>query len=299
MSPAPKPAPRSMRFRLRYLHHDLELNEGAFVIGRSAGCQLSLDDPLVSRRHAVLVVGENGVTIEDDQSRNGVTVNGVRVSERTDLCPGDRIVIGSQELVLLGGDNDPRMARRPTFGNRTLPKIPSLTPGEDPHPSPTMAPAAPAPHADSETDPTLVRKAQAFALLSGVAEKALAMGRAEEAERLLAGPVSEIVDASRDGRQLSPTLVDTVARFAVKLAAATANGSWVDDVIELYRAQERPCPATVIDELNTAVRRVTAIDLGRLREYVAVLHRKQASFGPAERFLVQRIDGLERLAALR
>ena len=34
-----------MRFRLRYLHHDLELIEGQFAVGRSAGCQLSLDDP--------------------------------------------------------------------------------------------------------------------------------------------------------------------------------------------------------------------------------------------------------------
>ena len=48
-----------MRFRLRYLHHDLELSEGQFVVGRSAGCQLSLDDPLVSRRHALLIVGKD------------------------------------------------------------------------------------------------------------------------------------------------------------------------------------------------------------------------------------------------
>ena len=38
-----------MRFRLRYLHHDLALNEGHSVVGRSAGCQLSLDDALISR----------------------------------------------------------------------------------------------------------------------------------------------------------------------------------------------------------------------------------------------------------
>lgn len=288
-----------MRFRLRYLHHDLELIEGPFVIGRSAGCQLSLDDPLVSRRHAILVVGQNAVTIEDDQSRNGVTVNGVKVSERTDLSPGDRIVIGSQELVLLGPDNDSKAARRPTFGNKTLPKIPSFQPGEDPRPSPTIAPAAtPVSAVDSETN-ALARKTQAFALLSGVAEKALAMGRADEAERLLTVPVSEIVDASREGKLLSSALVDAVARLAAKLAAATGNGVWVDQVVELYRAQERPCPAYVIDELNTAVRRVSAVDLARLREYVASLHQKQATFGPAERFLIQRIDGLERLAALR
>src|SRR5258708_7801250 len=49
-----------MRFRLRYLQHDLELTEGQFAVGRNASCQLSLDDPLVSRRHAILYVSRAG-----------------------------------------------------------------------------------------------------------------------------------------------------------------------------------------------------------------------------------------------
>src|ERR1700716_3944594 len=90
-----------MRFRLRYLHHDLELTTGEFAIGRSPECQLSLDDPLVSRRHARLIVANDGVVIEDLQSRNGVTVNGHRIAARTPLSAGDKITIGSQELTLL------------------------------------------------------------------------------------------------------------------------------------------------------------------------------------------------------
>jgi hypothetical protein len=55
----------------------------------------------------------------------------------------------------------------------------------------------------------------------------------------------------------------------------------------------------VVDELYSAFRRVNAIDLARLRSYLARLRGKQASFGPAEKFLLQRLEGLERLAALR
>ena len=61
-----------MRFRLRYLQHDLELNEGTFAVGRNASCQLSLDDPLVSRRHALFEVQNGQVSVEDLNSRNGV-----------------------------------------------------------------------------------------------------------------------------------------------------------------------------------------------------------------------------------
>src|ERR1700704_2264586 len=91
-----------MRFRLRYLQHDLELGEGEFAVGRSASCQLSLDDPLVSRRHAVMMVSPDGVTVEDLESRNGVVVNGMRIEGRVHLNVGDKVMIGSQELTLLG-----------------------------------------------------------------------------------------------------------------------------------------------------------------------------------------------------
>jgi hypothetical protein len=281
-----------MRFRLRYLHHDLELSEGQFAVGRSADCQLSLDDPLVSRRHALLVVAQGGVTVEDLQSRNGVVVNGQRIAERTPLQPGDKIVIGSQELTLLRA-RDVSLNETVNFAppRGTLPRMPAAMDLDTDRP-------AVSPRADGG-DSSVIRKVAAFKLLGGVAEKALAMGRAEEAERLLSGPLLEVGEASREGRQISQTLVDDAARFGAKLATASGKGSWADYAIELYRVQARPCPGAVIDELYTAFRKVNAIDLVRLREYLVVLHGKQATFGPAERFLLQRIEGLERLAALR
>jgi predicted component of type VI protein secretion system len=288
-----------MRFRLRYLHHDLELIEGQFAVGRSAGCQLSLDDPLVSRRHALLVVSRDGVTIEDLQSRNGVIVNGQRIPGRTKVQAGDKIVIGSQELTLLEGrDSAGRETASHQMGKRTLPKMPAATELMAAERA-SSAPPSEQMLGDADAEPSMVRRADAFNLLGGVAEKALAMGRADEAERLLASPLADVVEASRAGKRLSPWLVDMAARFAAKLATATAKGAWADYVIELYDAQMRPCPAPVVDELYNAFRKVNAIDLVRLRGYVARMREKQGSLGPAERFLLQRLEGLERLAALR
>jgi predicted component of type VI protein secretion system len=295
-----------MRFRLRYLHHDLELNEGQFAVGRSAGCQLSLDDPLVSRRHALLVVSKDGVTIEDLQSRNGVNVNGQRITGKTPLHAGDKVVIGSQELtLLLGREGGGRDTTSPSAGKRTLPKVP--TSGDPARDRTTSAPPGPldktgsapsiSPHEVDE--PSMVRRAGAFDLLGSVADKALAMGRADEAERLLASPLADVVEASRAGKRLSQQLVDVAARFAAKLATATTKGAWADYVIELYDTQGRTCPAPVVDELYLAFRKVNAIDLARLRGYLNQLREKQATLGPADRFLLQRIEGLERLAALR
>src|SRR6266545_1962902 len=48
------------------------------VIGRERGCQLVVDDPLVSRRHAEVVFAEDGWLLRDLGSRNGTFVEGQR-----------------------------------------------------------------------------------------------------------------------------------------------------------------------------------------------------------------------------
>jgi len=272
-----------MRFRLRYLHHDIELNEGQFVVGRHASCQLSLDDPLVSRRHAILEVSRDRVSVEDLESRNGVLVNGVRVRGKVVVNAGDVLLIGSQELTLHAA---PAQAQAHAAAKMTMPRMRVNTPSSGIR-------------IDSDPEPSMVRRADQFKLLGALAEKALAMGRAAEAERLLASALTDVIETTRQGKVHPVGLVDQAAKFSAKLATATGKGGWADYVIELYQAQKRPCPAHVIDELYNAMRKVTAVDLHRLRNYLAMLRQNLPRYGPAERFLFQRLEGLERLAALR
>src|SRR5688572_1557243 len=147
-----------MRFRLRYLQHDLELNEGTFAVGRNASCQLSLDDPLVSRRHAIFELVGNAVTIEDLNSRNGVIVNGHRIETKVSLSVGDRILIGSQELTLLAARDGTNVGGG-GIGKMTLPKMKVTTPSA----------GLPIMHVESDPEPSMVRRADQFKLLSGVA----------------------------------------------------------------------------------------------------------------------------------
>jgi pSer/pThr/pTyr-binding forkhead associated (FHA) protein len=66
-------------------------------IGRSLAADVRFDDPTVSRRHALLVRGPDGVRILDDRSLNGVFVNGERVEWST-LADGDEILVGRHAL---------------------------------------------------------------------------------------------------------------------------------------------------------------------------------------------------------
>ena len=70
------------------------------MIGRTYECELRLDEPDVSRRHALIIRRASGeYEVEDNDSRNGVTVNGHRV-QRQALRYGDRIGIGRDVLLL-------------------------------------------------------------------------------------------------------------------------------------------------------------------------------------------------------
>lgn len=81
--------------------HLHKLDHGWHRVGRSATADLRLDDPTVSRRHA-LVVWEEGrrVRVLDDRSLNGIFLNGELV-EWAALSDGDELAIGRYRLVLI------------------------------------------------------------------------------------------------------------------------------------------------------------------------------------------------------
>jgi Protein of unknown function (DUF3662)/FHA domain len=72
---------------------------GGAVIGRSHDCDIVLDDAGISRRHAYIRPSAEGWTIEDLHSTNGVLLNGQQLHGVLPLQVGDRIELGSTEIV--------------------------------------------------------------------------------------------------------------------------------------------------------------------------------------------------------
>ncbi len=79
------------------------IERGWTRIGRSPTADLRIDDPSVSRRHA-LVVAEPGKALRvlDDRSLNGVFINGEAV-EWGPLRDGDQLTVGRFSLYVLRG----------------------------------------------------------------------------------------------------------------------------------------------------------------------------------------------------
>lgn len=271
---------------VRYRGRDLRLAPGATVLGRSASCQIILDDGLVSRRHAQLVFEGDSLRIEDLESVNGVFVNGVRIEGQKGLGAGDRVLIGKQEMTVHTADAPPMSSRATLVQDKNAETLSGLE---------AFTAAGGPPREDSEA----TRKGDAFDLLGGVAEKILALGRGEEAERILAGYLKNLLAAARRGDSIDEDTRTKAATFAVKLANATGKGSWVDYAVQLFTQLEAPLPASVVDELYTVLRSISAIDLSAFRAYLSLLKARTEQLSPADRFVVQRLEGLERLAASR
>jgi serine phosphatase RsbU (regulator of sigma subunit)/pSer/pThr/pTyr-binding forkhead associated (FHA) protein len=75
-----------------------ELDGDRSIIGRSADCEVPVDVPAVSRRHAAILRERGRYFIEDLQSRNGTILNDKRLTDRTPLDEGDLFVICDQEF---------------------------------------------------------------------------------------------------------------------------------------------------------------------------------------------------------
>src|SRR5262245_49096824 len=80
--------------------------EGTVVIGRSREVELRLADPDTSRRHAEIRCSGGRCFVHDLLSTNGTWINGNRADEH-ELQPGDRIEVGSTEIVFCVVDADP------------------------------------------------------------------------------------------------------------------------------------------------------------------------------------------------
>jgi pSer/pThr/pTyr-binding forkhead associated (FHA) protein len=261
-------------FALRFGTREIKLKTRITTAGRSSAADIPLVGALVSRRHATFSLNDSGVDVSDHGSRNGVFVNGERITGPQAIRPGDIITIGDDSLTLVELENEAGERR-----NETISDMRPVRPEQTPR----------LPSFSDDDVSVATRRADAFQLLSGVVDKALALGRGEEAEHLIGTHlVAALADAST-GRGVPPEIARAAARYALKLSAATNKPNWLDFAVRLYRALAQPMPLPIVDELYTLVGRVRGLDRALLRDYVDSLRLISDSLSPTERFVLQRL----------
>lgn len=274
------------RFRLRFLLQELDLIGPVVTLGRSAECQITLDDPLVSRVHAQLTLGEHGVRVSDLGSRNGVRVNGRLIAGETELQHNDRVRLGSQDLLFLVADSSPgacERAPRRTGAMDHCRRCQRPFPGEVgdcPHCGSSSDPFTPSEGPETITGVELESvPSWTFRLISEVVRRALDTGRAPEAERMLERAARDLDGRLRAGRKLGREQVTEAAGYALRLAKLKLRPEWAEWSVRLHRAEGMLPESDTLDALES----LDACTLDALRpELEALLIDHAASAQPGE-----------------
>jgi len=89
---------------------EVPVGDRPLMIGRDPDCDIVLDDPAISKKHAQLLLVDGEYMVRDQNSHNGTFVDNERVTHRT-LKNGDIIAIGPKKILFslygaasVGGD---------------------------------------------------------------------------------------------------------------------------------------------------------------------------------------------------
>jgi hypothetical protein len=217
------------RYRLRFLLQEIDLPQGETLIGRSASCQVTIEDPLVSRQHARLMITGSQASLEDLGSRNGSFVNGRPVSGAVEVHDGDRLRIGTQELVLCSVQAPSRQAKA---GTRPTGFMCHCSSCGQPYPAELLEcpNCGSTERLDEDTISGFVgaesQRNWTLALLVDVLERAVLLERWDDVERILRRAKPTVEERLDSGHALLREQVDGLAAAAARLAESRQQAEW-------------------------------------------------------------------------
>lgn len=267
---------RVVRFCLVHQGNEIQLESGEYVIGRAPASDVFVDDPLVSRRHARLLVNDTTALLEDLQSENGVYVNERRIRRSVRLTDGDRILVGNREMLFVVGA-DPDTAR----SSGTVEVVP-------------LSPASWRVSGRMTSGGPSTLEADAFQYLGDIAERMMRAGRGGTAERLLQGHLEEVMAAGLASGVVASDVVEAASVTALRLAIGLRKGGWIDFVIELHLILRVPPASAVTATLRSILRESTEFDRDKWRAYEHALTLRMPSMTATDQGLARAFLWIEK-----
>jgi len=291
------------RYRLRFLLQEFDLPRGATLIGRSSDCHVTIEDPLVSREHARIIIDGDGALCEDLGSRNGVKINGVAIPARktAPLKDGDRLRIGTQELVFCTVGTAVNSPSAKTTGFLRYCASCRL-------PYPQEMVACPACGATEQVDEDTLagplgdtsQSTWGLKLLVEVMEKALQVGRIADAVRVVQRAKTQLEEQLASSGPIDADQVQVLASATLRVVLASKEPAWACWIGHLY-GQLKVAPSDAVLGLFSQIAAAHPGELGpslsdlmvALRE---VLTERKGDFTRTQvdalRVAISRLEGI-------
>ena len=277
------------RFRLRFLLQEFDLPPGETLLGRSPDCHVTIEDPLVSRQHAKVVLRGEEAFLEDMGSRNGVRVNNRQVKTSQLLIDGDRIRIGTQELVFCRVIPSSDLMTKRTGFLRHCARCHTPYPeelGTCPHCGASDAVV----EEETVNGVSAERQSWTLQLLVEVVQRALTLQRPSDAERLMRRAATNIDERIEGGEQVERSHLDALAVCGARLAEMQGNAHWLQWVLKIYGRLGLLPPALTIEKIPT----LPAGEQQRLREPIEAFLSGTMPASTDDASLWSRLEGLRR-----
>jgi predicted RNA-binding Zn-ribbon protein involved in translation (DUF1610 family) len=262
------------KFRIRFLFQEFDLSTDEFTIGRSPSCNLTLEDPLVSRKHALIRVEETKAFLDDLGSRNGTLVNGGPIFENQVLNHTDRIRIGTHDLVFVQEKIHPIEKVKSTAHLLICPSCGVPFPESNPrcpHCGLIVIPdkvclrcrtqakedalfcskCGQPLNRDESTIPVELGGGSSgwtTQLIEEVIEKALSVGRFEQAARLLDGKINEF-EKDSTGSSDDILLLAKICRLNAVVALGLQDGTRFDWIVEQWTKYKTLIPEELVQAM--------------------------------------------------
>lgn len=212
----------------------VEILEGqSLLVGRGAGCDVVLDDDLASREHLRLRLEGGALVVRDLNSRNGILVNGLPVSDEQELHHGDHITAGRTPLSIVMQVHEPRSRGATSSTSMRV----------------------------SGDDATGV--GSLYGMLEGSTRKAIEVGDLTSAE----GSGRSLLVAMRGGvargREANHDELIGTVQLALDLGAASLQPIWLERALDLLTVAKVPMPPDLAERLAASV-----VELGPSRDAV-------------------------------
>jgi hypothetical protein len=242
------------RYRLRFLLQEIDLRPGETLIGRSALCHVTIEDPMVSRQHSRIMVREGGAVLEDLGSRNGTFVNGHAINGSHQLSDGDRVRVGTLELVFCRA---PEAAPERAEGKRTTGFMCHCADCSNAYPAEVTA----CPHCgssrrvDDDTISGVIGESQrnwTLELLVEVLGRAVILARWDDVERMLGRARINVEGRLASQAPLDRSHLDALADAAIRLARTKGEAQWAGWALNIHAALGLVPKQDALEQLDLA-----------------------------------------------
>lgn len=270
-------------------------------IGRSSRCDVTIEDRLVSRKHARIYLENGRPVVEDLGSANGVFVNDRRIEEPTVLGDGDRVLVGTRELSVfaevvrepsLPSPAPARASDRPTWDRTESSAALAAASGVS---APGLSASISSDRLEFGDSRPGISESEALSTHPGLDEivqkivrRQLAVGDLDSAGEFVRTEVDSAIRRAAAG-VLPQRHFDAVVGAVCDMMEAQASKPWLNDLFRLHQRAGRLMSDTVIQKVARAVNAGRPYERQVFAEYKRVVTELRDSLPAEQRLPCDRI----------